>query len=78
MPPYSPKDDPLAAPFFQLALVSSILEENQEFPGGKKKHPDWYYPHFNIENGFIKVPTGPGLGLEYDDFIFKKSKIINS
>ena len=76
--PHSPKDDPLAAPFFQFASVSPILEGYQEFPGGKKKHPDWYYPHFDIENGFIKVPTGPGLGLEYDESIFKKAKIINS
>jgi L-alanine-DL-glutamate epimerase-like enolase superfamily enzyme len=76
--PHSPKDDPLAAPFFQFASVSPILEGYQEFPGGKKKHPDWYYPHFDIENGFIKVPSGPGLGLEYDDSIFKNAKIINS
>jgi L-alanine-DL-glutamate epimerase-like enolase superfamily enzyme len=76
--PHSPKDDPLAAPFFQFASFSPILEGYQEFPGGKKKHPDWYYPHFDIENGFIKVPSGPGLGLEYDDSIFKKAKIINS
>jgi L-alanine-DL-glutamate epimerase-like enolase superfamily enzyme len=76
--PHSPKDDPLAAPFFQFASVSPILEGYQEFPGGKKKYPDWYYPHFDIENGFIKVPTGPGLGLEYDDSIFKNAKVINS
>lgn len=76
--PHSPKDDPLAAPFFQFASVSPILEGYQEFPGGKKKYPDWYYPHFDIENGFIKVPTGPGLGLEYDGSIFKNAKIINS
>ncbi|WP_194974901.1 mandelate racemase/muconate lactonizing enzyme family protein [Aquiflexum lacus] len=76
--PHSPKDDPLAAPFFQLASVSPILEGYQEFPGGKKKYPDWYYPHFDIENGFIKVPSGPGLGLEYDEYIFIKAKIINS
>ncbi|SMD45169.1 L-alanine-DL-glutamate epimerase [Aquiflexum balticum DSM 16537] len=76
--PHSPKDDPLAAPFFQFASVSPILEGYQEFPGGKKKYPDWYYPHFDIKNGFIKVPTGPGLGLEYDDSVFKNAKIINS
>jgi L-alanine-DL-glutamate epimerase-like enolase superfamily enzyme len=76
--PHSPKDDPLAAPFFQFASVSPILEGYQEFPGGKKKYPDWYYPHFDIENGFIKVPKGPGLGLEYDESIFKKAKILNS
>jgi L-alanine-DL-glutamate epimerase-like enolase superfamily enzyme len=66
MAPHSPKDDPLAAPFFQFASVSPILEGFQEFPGGKKKYPEWYYPHFDINDGFVKVPEGPGLGLEYD------------
>ena len=76
--PHSPKDDPLAAPFFQFASVSPILEGYQEFPGGKKKYPEWYYPHFDIENGFVKVPAGPGLGLDYDTSIFQNSKIIKS
>jgi L-alanine-DL-glutamate epimerase-like enolase superfamily enzyme len=64
--PHSPKDDPLAAPFFQFASVSPILEGFQEFPGGKKSYPNWYFPHFDIVSGKIQVPTGPGLGLEYD------------
>lgn len=64
--PHSPKNDPLAAPFFQFASVSSVLEGFQEFPGGKKIYPNWYFPHFEIKEGKIQVPTGPGLGLEYD------------
>ncbi|WP_194776782.1 mandelate racemase/muconate lactonizing enzyme family protein [Pararhodonellum marinum] len=71
MAPHSPKDDPLAAPFFQFASVSPLLEGFQEFLGGKKQYPDWYFPHFDIFNGQIKVPEGPGLGLEYDMGIFK-------
>jgi L-alanine-DL-glutamate epimerase-like enolase superfamily enzyme len=64
--PHSPKADPLAAPFFQFASVSPILEGFQEYPGGKKTFPAWYFPHFEIKNGMIQVPKGPGLGLEYD------------
>jgi L-alanine-DL-glutamate epimerase-like enolase superfamily enzyme len=74
--PHSPKDDPLAAPFFQFASVSTILEGFQEFPGGVKKHPDWFFPHFDIKDGKVKVPTGPGLGLEYDQGIFLNAKKI--
>jgi L-alanine-DL-glutamate epimerase-like enolase superfamily enzyme len=66
MAPHSPKDDPLAAPFFQFASVSPILEGFQEFPGGKKSYPNWYYPHFDINGGMVKVPEGSGLGISYD------------
>lgn len=76
--PHSPKDDPLTAPFFQFASVSPILEGYQEFPGRKKKYPDWYHPYFDIENGFVKVPVGPGLGLEYDIAIFQNDKKIKT
>lgn len=74
--PHSPKDDPLAAPFFQFASVSSVLEGFQEFPGGKKKYPGWYFPHFDIENGHVNVPQGVGLGLDYDSDIFEKGTVI--
>lgn len=64
--PHSPKADPLAAPFFQFASVSPILEGFQEYPGGNKTYANWYFPHFKIKNGMVQVPKGPGLGLEYD------------
>ena len=36
----------------------------------------WYSPNFEIHNGAITVPTGPGLGLEFDpDFIKKATPI---
>lgn len=73
MAPHSPKDDPLAAPFFQFASVSPVLEGYQEFPGGKKEYPDWFFPHFHIMDGYVNVPSGPGLGLEYDMGIFRNS-----
>ncbi len=72
--PHSPKADPLAAPFFQFASVAPKLEGFQEHPGGKKKFPDWYQPHFDIADGMIKVPDGPGLGLEYDADIWKNAE----
>ncbi len=75
--PHSPKADPLAAPFFQFAAVTPILEGFQEYPFVRNPFPDWYFPHFKIEAGKVQVPTGPGLGLEYDDSLWIKAKKID-
>jgi L-alanine-DL-glutamate epimerase-like enolase superfamily enzyme len=40
-----------------------------------KKEP-WYTPNFEIKNGVIPLPTGPGLGLEFDPDFVKKAKIV--
>src|SRR5689334_13033287 len=42
---------------------------------GPAKKESWYTPNFEIKNGVIPVPTGPGLGLEFDpDFLKKATK----
>jgi L-alanine-DL-glutamate epimerase-like enolase superfamily enzyme len=34
------------------------------------KTESWYSPNFDIKDGVIPVPTGPGMGLEFDpDFL---------
>lgn len=40
------------------------------------KKESWYSPNFEIKNGVIQVPTGPGMGLEFDpDFLKKATNI---
>ena len=36
----------------------------------------WYSPSFEIRNGVIPVPTGPGLGLEIDPEFLKRAKVV--
>jgi L-alanine-DL-glutamate epimerase-like enolase superfamily enzyme len=36
----------------------------------------WYSPNFEIENGVIPVPTGPGMGLEFDPDYLKKCAVV--
>jgi L-alanine-DL-glutamate epimerase-like enolase superfamily enzyme len=36
----------------------------------------WYTPNFEIKNGVIPTPTGPGLGLEFDPEFLKKATIV--
>jgi L-alanine-DL-glutamate epimerase-like enolase superfamily enzyme len=40
-----------------------------------KKEP-WYAPNFEIKNGVIPLPTGPGLGMEFDPDFVKKAKVV--
>ncbi|MBI4876172.1 MAG: mandelate racemase/muconate lactonizing enzyme family protein [Acidobacteria bacterium] len=48
-----------------------------EYPHrGRTKTESWYRPNPVIENGAVKVPTGPGLGLEIDPEYLKKAEIV--
>ena len=37
------------------------------------KKESWYSPNFEIKNGAIQVPVGPGMGLEFDPDFLKKA-----
>jgi len=43
----------------------------------QKKEP-WFAPNFEIKNGAIPLPTGPGLGLEFDPDFLKKATVVRS
>jgi L-alanine-DL-glutamate epimerase-like enolase superfamily enzyme len=36
----------------------------------------WYTPNFEISNGAIPLPAGPGLGLEFDPDFIKKATVV--
>ena len=40
------------------------------------KKESWYSPNFEIKNGVIQVPTGPGMGLEFDPDYLRKATVI--
>jgi L-alanine-DL-glutamate epimerase-like enolase superfamily enzyme len=40
------------------------------------KKESWYTPNFEIKNGVIPVPTGPGMGLEFDADYLKKATLV--
>ncbi len=43
---------------------------------GPAKKESWYAPNFEIRNGVIPVPTGPGMGLEFDPDFLKTAKVV--
>ncbi|MBD0259826.1 MAG: mandelate racemase/muconate lactonizing enzyme family protein [Cytophagales bacterium] len=71
--PHSPKADPLEAPFLHLAAVLPSLEGFQEYPARPAQQPAWYAPHILVQDGKLPVPTGPGLGITYDEAVWKKA-----
>jgi len=41
-----------------------------------EKKESWYSPNFEIKNGVIPVPAGPGMGLEFDPDFLKKAALV--
>ena len=41
-----------------------------------QKAESWYTPNFEIKNGVIPLPSGPGLGLEFDSEFVKKAALV--
>lgn len=76
--PHSPKADPLAAPFLHGVSVLPNLYGFQEYPADVRpeKLPSWYSPHVLVKNGSMSVPTGPGLGIEFDEDMWKKAELV--
>jgi L-alanine-DL-glutamate epimerase-like enolase superfamily enzyme len=42
------------------------------------KKEAWYAPNFDIVNGVIPVPTGPGLGLTFDPEYLKRATVVKA
>jgi L-alanine-DL-glutamate epimerase-like enolase superfamily enzyme len=45
---------------------------------GPAKKESWYTPNFEIKNGVIPVPSGAGLGLEFDPEFLKKAAVVKA
>ena len=75
--PHTPKADPLIAPFWQFAALAPNLYGLQEFvlnPG--EKSPTWFTPNIRVTGGVMRIPTTPGLGIAYDESIWKTAEKI--
>lgn len=55
----------------QFAATTPNIGPMMEYVSRKPpKKESWYSPNFDIKNGVIPVPTGPGMGLTFDpDFV---------
>lgn len=75
--PHSPKHNPELCTLLHFASVVRNTGPFMEFPAVKVNHDSWYEPAFVIQQGgMIKVPQGPGLGINYDQALWKKAERI--
>ncbi len=76
--PHSPKSDPLEAAFLHVAAVSPALYGYQEFPASAVGKPSrgWFSPSFVAKDGKLNVPESTGLGIQYDEQIWKETRVV--
>jgi L-alanine-DL-glutamate epimerase-like enolase superfamily enzyme len=53
--------------------IGPYMEYVSRGPANKES---WYSPNFEIRNGVIPLPSGPGLGLEFDPEFLKKATVV--
>lgn len=74
--PHTPKADPLIAPFWQVAALIPNLYGLQEFVYNlNAKAPSWH-SKIKVVDGKMNIPILPGLGIEYDNAIWKSAEKI--
>ena len=62
----------------QFAATTPNIGPFMEYVSRKQpKQESWYSPNFDIKNGVIPVPTGPGMGLEFDPDFVRTATVIN-
>ena len=70
---------PTAVNILQFASAIPNIGEYMEFPfRGKDENEPWQSPHFVIRNGTVKVPNGPGLGLEIDPKFLASAQVVKT
>ncbi len=75
--PHSPKHNPELATLLHFASVVPNTGPYLEFPAAPTTYEDWYEPHFTIrDGGYIEVPTGPGLGIRYEEKSWERAEVI--
>ncbi|MCJ7552125.1 MAG: mandelate racemase/muconate lactonizing enzyme family protein, partial [Anaerolineae bacterium] len=72
--PHSPKVGAEAAAVLQFCSVAENLGPYQEWGGEYREPASWCSPTFEIRNGCVHVPTGPGLGVDYDPGIWDRTE----
>jgi L-alanine-DL-glutamate epimerase-like enolase superfamily enzyme len=74
--PHCPKADPNTAYMLHFAAVVPNLGPHQEYRGMRREGGEawWRSPSFDVREGTVPVPDGPGLGVEYDPAIWREAE----
>jgi L-alanine-DL-glutamate epimerase-like enolase superfamily enzyme len=75
--PHNTQTSAASVNILQFAATTPNIGPYMEYVSrGPAKKESWYSPNFEIKNGVIPVPTGPGMGLEFDPDFLKKATVI--
>lgn len=62
----------------QFAATTPNIGPFMEYVSRKQpKKESWYSPNFDIKNGVLPVPTGPGMGLQFDPDFVKSATVVD-
>ena len=75
--PHNTQTGAASVNILQFAATTPNIGALMEYVSrGAAKKESWYTPNFEIKNGVIPVPTGPGLGVEFDPDFVKKLSLV--
>jgi L-alanine-DL-glutamate epimerase-like enolase superfamily enzyme len=75
--PHNTQTGAASVNILQFAATTQNIGPWMEYVSrGPAKKESWYTPNFEIKNGVIPVPTGPGMGLEFDPDFLKSAKVV--
>lgn len=75
--PHNTQTGAASVNILQFAATTPNIGPYMEYVSrGPAKKESWYAPNFEIRNGAIPVPTGPGMGLEFDPDFLKNASVV--
>jgi L-alanine-DL-glutamate epimerase-like enolase superfamily enzyme len=76
--PHNTQTGAASVNILQFAATTPNIGPYMEYVSrGPARKESWYSPNFEIKNGVIPVPTGPGMGLEFDPDFLKKATVVS-
>ena len=77
--PHNTQTGAASVNILQFAACTPNIGPYMEYVSrGPAKKESWYSPNFEIKNGVIPLPEGPGMGLEFDPDFVKKAAVVKS
>src|SRR5580692_1045890 len=75
--PHNTQTGAASVNILQFAATTQNIGPWMEYVSRKApKKESWYAPNFDIKNGVIPVPDGPGMGLEFDPDFLKSATVV--
>ncbi len=77
--PHNTQTGAASVNILQFASAIPNIGPYMEYPWRAPHKPEpWYSPQFEVRKGVLKVPTGPGLGLEIDPKFLEAARKVES